>query len=375
MHSLTRHYGINGVPLNWLINYLTDRQQFVKLDDDISNILPISTGVPQGSILGPILFILYINDLHMASDKFKAILYADDTTLVSTVSAFKQNAGAPDCKLLSDNINYELTRINEWLALNKLNLNINKTKYIIFHFPQRNMAFLDLELKLCGQHIECVRQFVFLGITIHETLNWDRYIDKIANKISRTLGVMNKLKHFLPKYTLKIMYSSLIAPHFNNNILLWGFNTHRLIKLQKRAIRIITDSKYNSHTEPLLKFLNILKINDIFTIQCLKFFHNYINDRVPVFFRSFFVEHALYHDYETRHCHNICIPHSHTTKARKCIRYHIPMLLNMLPAQITAKLYTHSQIGFVNYTKQLLLNKYSNTCLIENCYVCRCVET
>ena len=91
------------------------------------------------------------------------------------------------------------------------------------------MAFLDLELKLCGQHIECFRQFVFLGITIHETLNWDRYIDKIANKISRTLGVMNKLKHFLPKYTLKIMYSSLIAPHYNNNILLWGFNTHRLI--------------------------------------------------------------------------------------------------------------------------------------------------
>ena len=89
--------------------------------------------------------------------------------------------GAPNCKLLSDNINYELTGINEWLALNKHNLNINKTKYIIFHFPQSNMAFLDLELKLCGQHIECVRQFVFLGITIHETLNWDRYIDKIAN--------------------------------------------------------------------------------------------------------------------------------------------------------------------------------------------------
>ena len=109
-----RHYGINGVPLNWLINYLTGRQQFVKLDDEISNTLPISTGVTQGSILGPLLFILYINDLHMASDKFKAILYADDTTLVSTVSAFKQSAGAPDCKLLSENINFGLTRINEW---------------------------------------------------------------------------------------------------------------------------------------------------------------------------------------------------------------------------------------------------------------------
>ena len=132
-----------------------------------------------------------VNDLHMASDTFKAILYADDTTLVSTVSAFKQNAGAPDCQLLSGNINIELTRINEWLALN-INLNINKTNYIIFHFPRRNMARFNLELTLCGQHIECVRQFVFLGITIHETLNWDRYIDEIANKISRTLGVMTE---------------------------------------------------------------------------------------------------------------------------------------------------------------------------------------
>ena len=92
-------------------------------------------------------------------------------------------------------------------------------------------------------------------------------------------------KYFLPKYTLKIMYSSLISPHFNNNMLLWSFSIHRLIKLQKRAIRIIRDSKHNSHTEPLLKSFNILKLNDIFTIQCLTFFHDdCINVRVPVFF-------------------------------------------------------------------------------------------
>ena len=90
-----------------------------------------------------------------------------------------------------------------------------------------------------------------------------------------------------------------MAPNLSECNVSHGGIALRLIKLQKRAIRIITDSKYNSHTEPLLKSLNILKINDIFTIQCLKFFHNYINDRVPVFFRSFFVEHALYHDYET----------------------------------------------------------------------------
>ena len=96
---------------------------------------------------------------------------------------------------------------------------------------------------------------------------------------------------------------------------------------------------------------------------------------VFLFFSDFFRGNPLYHDYETGHCHHICIPHSRTTKARKCIRYHIPMLLNTLPLQITAKLYAHSQIGFVNYKKQLFLNGYTSTCLEENWYVCRCVET
>ena len=126
----------------------------------------------QGSILGPLLFILYKMTCIWLVINLK--YYYTQTTLrwlISTVSAFKQNASAPDCKLLSENINFELTRINEWLALNKLNLHISKTKYIIFHFPQRNMALFNLELKLCDQHIECVRQFVFLGITIQETLN------------------------------------------------------------------------------------------------------------------------------------------------------------------------------------------------------------
>ena len=108
----------------------------MKLDDEISNTLPISTGVNIRTIT---IHTIYIYDLHMASDKFKAILYADDTTLVSTVSAFKQNASAPDCKLLIENINFELTRINEWLALNKLNL--NKVKPNILYFPFRNAVW------------------------------------------------------------------------------------------------------------------------------------------------------------------------------------------------------------------------------------------
>ena len=125
----------------------------------------------------------------------------------------------------------------------------------------------------------------------------------MANKISRTLGILNKLKHVLPIYTLKTMYSALIVPHFNYNILLWGFNSKRISTLQKKAIRIITCGKYNSHTEPMFKRLNLLRIDDIFTCQCMSFYHKYVNNNVPLFCKSLFTCNAThqFHVYQTRH--------------------------------------------------------------------------
>ena len=151
----------------------------------------------------------------------------------------------------SNIINVELKQVSDWLSINKLSLNANTTKYMLFHFPQRNIADIELTLKIENHYIERVEDFNFLGTTIHETLDWTPHIDKVANKISQTLGILNKLKHVLPKYILKTMYNALVVPHFNYSILLWGFNSNRL--------RIITCSKYNAHTEPLLKYINLLK--------------------------------------------------------------------------------------------------------------------
>ena len=170
------------------------------------------------------------------------------------------------------------------------------------------------------------------------------------------------------------MYSSLIARHFNNNILLWGLNAHRLIKLQKRAIRIITDSKYNSHSEPLQKSLNILKINYIFTTQCLVFFIcNYMNDRVPVLSDRFSWK---MHCIMTTKLDIVTVFVFRTVilpKRGNMLDITYPCFSTRYLLQMTAKLNTHSQIGLVNYTKQLLLNGYTSICLLENCYVC--VET
>ena len=228
------HYGIQDTPLNWLTSYPSNRLQFVQMGDVLSDTLPISTGVPQGSILGPLLFLLYVNYNHLASNKFNAILYADDTTLVGPLCSFKYNRNINDNNNISNHINAELNEISEWLSCNKLYINAPKTKYMLFHFPQRRITDIDLSLKINDQRIDRVHEFNFLGTIIHETLEWTRHIDKVANKISRTIGIINKLKHVLPVYTLKTMYDALIVPHLNYNILLWGFNSNRMSKLQQQ---------------------------------------------------------------------------------------------------------------------------------------------
>ena len=107
---------------------------------------------------------------------------------------------------------------------------------MLFHFPQRRISDIDLILKINDQYIDRVQGFNFLGTILRETLAWTRYIDKVANKISRTFGILNKLKHVLLVYTLKTMCSALIVPHFNYNILLWGPNSNRMSKLQTRQL-------------------------------------------------------------------------------------------------------------------------------------------
>ena len=144
--------------------------------------------------------------------------------------------------------------------VNKLSLNVSKTKFMIFHHHQRNIEQIVPDIKINSEKNEKVSEFNFLGLTIDENLSWKSHIQKISNKIARTLGIMCRLKKKLPAHVLRILYSSLILPHLQYSILAWGFKMGRLEKLQKRAVRIISCSKYNSHTDPLFKNLNLLVV-------------------------------------------------------------------------------------------------------------------
>ena len=363
-----KYYGITGTPYKWFCSYLSNRQQYTQYGAYMSERLKITTGVPQGSILGPLLFIIYMNDIYTVSDSFQAILYADDTTLTTAVGSLtRMVAGLQE---ISRDISFELSNIYLWLTANRLSLNFDKTKYMIFHTSGCKMDDISLDIRIENNSIEQIREFNFLGLTINETMTWSSHVGKIASKIGRTVGVLHKLKHFLPKDVLKTIYNSLISPHLHFGVLSWGFKSSRIHKLQKKAVRAITSSKFNAHTEPLFKRLNILKISDIFDKQCLKFYHKFCNDMLPVFFNSMYVKQRHIHQYDTRQRDEIRNSATRLIMTEKCVRHYIPELLCKTPNCITDKFDSHSLQGFSLYVKKCLLTKYANECTIRDCYVC-----
>ena len=220
--------------------------------------------------------------------------------------------------------------------------------------------------------IERVEHFKFLGVTLDETLSWKYHTNQIATKISRTIGVFNQLKKFLLSFTLHTLYNSLILSHLNYGILEWGSKTERLFKLQKKCIRVITNSKYNAHTGPLFKREKFLKIDDLYKLNVLKFFFKYEQLNLPVYFQSSFITvRSDIHNYRTRNCAKLSLPKTKHKFAEKCIRYQLPKIINSTSKSITDKINTHSYYGFSNYVKLSFLNDYETECNIENCYVCQ----
>ena len=350
-------YGFDASSLNLIKNYLDNRKHYMQIEESKSDVLPIFLGLPQGSILGPLLFLIYLNNFNIASNYFEFILYADDSTLIAPLKSHK-NVN------VSHMINNELIKIQTWLSVNKLSLNLSKTKFMLFHTNKRKLVNKIPDVMLNNINVERVSKFNFLGINLDENMKWTAHTDMLSNKLSKLIGILNKLKAYLPLETLKILYNSLFLSQLNYGILAWGFETKRIFKLQKKAIRIITRSNYVAHTEPLFKFLNTLKIEDIFLLNILKFYYKFKNNELPQFFQSFRIQsRSEIHNYNTRQKDSLCTSRTTRIFADRCLR-------NYTPCKILEKVFTHSFQGFCKYIKLQKINSYQIECAIPNCYVC-----
>ena len=359
------YYGFRDKSFDLMVSYISNRKQCVNFNNVVSDKLTLKCGVPQGSILGPLLFIIYINDLPSIMVNFKAVVYADDTTLFTSLNVKSQNYN-------SRHLNDELCAISTWLKLNKLSLNVNKTKAMLFRTPQKQVN--PPELVIDGLLIEFVSSFSFLGIIVDENLKWNFHINALSKKISKILGIMTKLRHSLPPQILLTIYNALILPHLTYGLLIWGWKSDRLFKLQKRAVRIVTGSKYNAHTSGLFKDLNILKLKDLCALQDYTFCYKLQNSMLPDYFQIDMNQRLLNvsssHSYPTRQGNNLRLPSVRHEFARNSISYKYPVVMNNMPTCFKEKIATHSLFGFKYYFKTTTLQSYVNDCNLPNCFIC-----
>jgi len=357
------YYGITGNALELCKDYLTNRKQYVHFSGSNSNELTINTGVPQGSILGPLFFLIYINDINKSNSIFHPISYADDTTLYTTINKLKNES--PNVEVT---LNNNLQNINMWLCANKLSLNVIKTKYMIFSTTKKK-HLSNINIKINNTEINRVNHFNFLGLTIDENLNWKEHLKNLSNKLSRTTGILNMLKSQLPGITLKTIYNSLFLSHINYGISCWGY-THQsslkpIITLQKKAIRIITFSKYNCHTAPLFQKLNTLKLVDILKINEFKLYYKYINNQLPDYHMANLVQPTIINITRAKVLlKRIC---TKTKLAERDVFSKCPLTINSALDAITDKAHTHTYKSYIKYIKNRIISEYKVICFNTSC--------
>ena len=343
----------------WFSSYLKDRQHRVKINGTQSDLRTVNIGVPQGSILGPILFLLYINDLPLINNIMKTILYADDTTLLFTGNNVND---------LTTTANNKLKDVFDWLITNRLSLNVDKTYACVYTnlikiieinkeiwYTDRTNTKMKLDPVILNDNpikFQINEPIKYLGVKIDISITFSKHIANISTKISKTIGIFYKLKKILPVKSLIDLYHSLIYPYLIYCNILWGkasdFYLNQLIMLQKRLVRIITNSEFLAHTDPLFYNTKILKVKDIYTyLIAIKAYKNNI-------FNNFnYGEHA----HNTRNRNRFAIPNYRRLQiTERSLTYSIPHVWNAIPVHIQN---SRSLNIFKKHMKSHLIQQYN----------------
>lgn len=333
--------GIRGTTHAWFSNYLRGRTQIVDINGKLSEALSLDISVIQGSILGPILFLCYVNDFWRATTLF-SVLFADDTACLAKG------------KIISDLITYvncELQKISNWFRANKMAVNTAKTKYIIFRSRGKPINPNDCNLVYNGNEIGTpedpslifqierihnngeTKNFKLLGVLFDEYLSFQDHIQSVCNKISKSLFCINRIKKFVNTEALKMLYFAMVHSHIVYCINIYSCatttNLEKIRLKQKEAIRIITNSQYRAHTLPLFTNMSILPLDQLIKYHSLKFMHCYNFNKLPFSFSEMWIKNrARNPNLNLRNADELFVPHHKLATLKRMPLFNFPRLWN-----------------------------------------------
>ncbi|CAB3981669.1 Hypothetical predicted protein [Paramuricea clavata] len=323
-------YGITPIPLKWFKSYLNDRYQVVQIASSLSNPALIKSGVPQGSILGPILFLIFINDLPSYVGSSKPFLFADDSTLISSGS---------DLHELSVSLKSDMTSVSRWTNHNKLSLNHGKTKIMKIYSQSKFPDLSPITIEVNNNNVKEITSAILLGVTLDQHLKWDRQINTIYNIINSRLYLLKHIRSYLTFQSRIQLYYALIYPHLLYCSTVWGNANNDLItcllKLQKRAARLILEQSTEVPSIVLFRKLNWIPIFNLIKMRKILLVFNTLKTSWPPDLRKLFVFVRDSHPIPTRSSiTDLKVPSVKTTQAKSKISFSGASLFNSLPSEL-----------------------------------------
>ena len=298
------HYGFRGITNKLLESYLSNRKQYVEINNTKSSYKLITCGVPQGSVLGPLLFLIFINDLPNCCPSGNSRIFADDTTVF-----FK----AKNSTEVRNKGQLIMTQMNAWFITNKLTLNASKSTFIIFKSRYSKISNLPNKLEFAKSEISRSDSVKYLGLTLDEHLTFNQHVQSVCNSIKRYFKIFYNIRRYLHIKQAEVLYYSMIYSRIKYGIAVYGHtsksNLNRIQTLQNQLMKVLTSREYRFPTNALHTEHKILKVADIFLQEKLSFVHNFMNNKLPSMFDNYYIKFSQIHNITTRNSNfNFIVP-------------------------------------------------------------------
>lgn len=324
-------YGVGGIALEWIKDYLDNRFQQTRIGSNISNKRKSLFGVPQGSVLGPLLFIIYVNDIHRVLSKSFVNLFADDTLI---------SVSGKNLREITEILNNELIALYDWLCKNRLKLNAEKTKCMIIGSRAncKKYAELGLNVKICDSVVSLVSEIKYLGVYLDPQLSFSNQIDYLCKKIGKKIGFFYRISRCLSQWTKLLIFNTIILPHFDYCCsLLVSCNQEDIQRLQiqqNKAMRIILNCDKYTPIKSMLQSLNWLPIVQSIKKANITLIYKIEHNKMPTYLKNFLDKRSNFHDHNIRSRQNFHIQPVKTTALQKSLFFEGVRLFNALPESI-----------------------------------------